>query len=229
MKQFVLFHYNLLNFKTNKSFLVLNILCGILIIFTALQTIIPPEQLTKDTIAITGGKFYHGLLSNIGLFLWGATTTICFFSYIILKKSVYQTKRKFILGGALLSFILLLDDFLLLHELVSPRYLGLSENYLFLTYFLLLLSFNLYFLREIVAAQVLFIFFAFTFFALSVICDKILPQYGRIVIIEDGFKFLGIVGWFSFFAQACLKTFRLSFKTKSGHKESNRLYGHSCR
>lgn len=203
MKTFLPVAYKRINFKLGYAPLSIYLASFVLILFVYLQPYIPVEQLVRDTVVVAGGKIYYGLISNIGLFLWCASAAVCLFTYFFIKERSSLRQRNMVLGGALLSLFLLADDFLMMHEIFFPKYLGINENVFFVMYPLAIITFMLAFFKEILLSKVLLFFSALGFLGLSIISDKILPQQGAIMIVEDGFKFIGITGWFLYFAHVC--------------------------
>ena len=105
---------------------------------------IPISKLTRDPTAIAFLPAYTGFLSQIGIFLWSASATICFFSATVLSKGVdCQKLRRFLVASALLTLILGLDDAFLLHEKVLPRF-GIPQIVTYCSYmgFVLLYFFS---------------------------------------------------------------------------------------
>ena len=188
------------NFSVNRKLLSCLALTLIVLTIVGTQSYVPVAYLTRDASVVSGSKFYAGLISNIGLFLWCSSGAVALFSSLLLKRQGYEHLGYFLFSGSIISFILFLDDFLLLHELVFPDYLGISEKFFVLLYPLMLLSFSIFFLKVIVKTQVVIFALALCFLALSMALDKILPHINiSSYLLEDGFKLLGIVGWSSYF------------------------------
>ena len=90
--------------------------CGItlflLIIFLAARKYsIEPSELTRDPNGILKLKPYVGMLTYFSLFTWVAISTICWFSYLVLRKVPTKIlKSGFYLYSAIFISILVLDD-----------------------------------------------------------------------------------------------------------------------
>ncbi|MEM9808005.1 MAG: hypothetical protein AAF959_22280, partial [Cyanobacteria bacterium P01_D01_bin.56] len=157
---------------------------------------IPISDLTRDVAAIGQLPFYAGFLSQIGILLWAASATICFFSATVLPKhraSSRQLKR-FLFVSALLTLLLGLDDAFLLHETVFPQ-LGISSKATYAGYGVFLLSYLFRFHTLILKTDHILIAIALGFFGMSVAIDMLDLSGQRAFLFEDGAKFVGIVSW----------------------------------
>lgn len=219
MKIYLPVPFKKINFKLGAAPLAIYLVSLVTIIGVYLQPYVPVEQLVRDTVVVAGGKIYFGLISNIGLFLWCASASVCLFTYFFVKDKSSARQRNMVLSGALLSLFLLADDFLMMHEIFFPKYLGLSENVFFVIYPLALISYLIIYLKEILLSKVLLFFSALGFLGFSIISDKILPQQGSIMIVEDGFKFIGITGWFIYFAHVCHTVIKNTFEAEIEHSK----------
>ncbi|WP_147294258.1 hypothetical protein [Pontibacter diazotrophicus] len=167
------------------------------------------SELTRDAVVVAGGSFYHGMISNIGILLWCATASICLFSVSLLKRWNMNSYKNFLLCGGLLTTMLLLDDLFLLHEGEIPSLLGIRERYIMVTYLILIALFLIRFVKIIWTTSYLVLLSSLGFFGLSVFIDALSlfieieeqSSTGELAFLfEDGFKFMGIVGWFYYFA-----------------------------
>lgn len=152
-------------------------------------------------------NFYIGFLSNIGVIFWCFTVAILFFSFKIaldngIPKKVYQ----FFFFSGILSLLLLVDDFFLMHDVIIPYYIHISEKFLYLFYGLYVLAL-FYLFREIIwESDYLLFLLAFASLASSVITDVLLTvgiSIKETYLFEDGFKFIGIISWFIYFSRTC--------------------------
>ena len=177
-------------------------------LFVTLQPWIPTEVLTRDPMAVFGGDFYVGIISNVGVLIWCATATVCFFAAGMLGRiGGDRAQRSFFLAAGALTAILLMDDLFLVHEQVFPVYLGLHERLAFGFYLLSIVGFLFVFRREILGSEWLSLLLALGFFAASVVSDVNAIHHriaaaaggGVALLFEDGFKLLGIVTWATYF------------------------------
>ena len=153
----------------------------------------------RDLAQTCGYPIGVGMISNIGILLWGATASICLFTTF--AESINIESSKLLLLGGIFSGMLCVDDFFLLHD----RYIG--PDFLNLTYLaisiLLLLRF-----RKILKKIGLFnLLISILFLGLSIFFDGVIQQifnqsYELTQLIEEGFKFLGITCWLNFWCKA---------------------------
>ena len=166
---------------------------------------------TRDISAVGGLPFYAGLVSQIGGLLWSAALAICAFTYFLLRKQDSGASRRFVLHAALLTGVLLVDDFFLFHEDIGPDYLHIGEKVIVLFYLFLCMGFLLVNIREILSSEYILLGAALGMFGLSIFVDAVdldeIDLYERLVsdqleiFLEDGFKFVGVATWLAYFAR----------------------------
>ena len=79
----------------------------------------------RDLAQTCGYPIGVGMISNIGILLWGAATSICLFTAFI--ESIKREFSKLLLLGGGFSGLLCIDDFFLLHDrYVGPDFLNLT-------------------------------------------------------------------------------------------------------
>ncbi|GAA4440774.1 hypothetical protein GCM10023188_38460 [Pontibacter saemangeumensis] len=173
-------------------------------------------DLTRDAISVAEGRFYYGLVSNLGILLWCATAAICLFTAVLLKDWKLTYHRNFLLSGGLLTIVLLMDDFFLLHEAAIPMLLGIGEKYVISMYPLLMVLFLACFINKILNTGYLVLLSALCFLGLSVLTDAFETKVASetFYLLEEGFKFMGIVGWFYYFTSTCLLVQNIAMKKK---------------
>lgn len=149
---------------------------------------------------------FVGLLSDIGILIWTAAASICLFTSLVLRK--WKSDRlvaDFLLYSGVLTTLLMLDDFFLIHETVALR-----DRYLFLAYLLGVVFIMVRFRKLIQHSAYELLFVSLFFFGLSLFVDVGQNRVEEVIgdwriLVEDGFKFLGIVGWFAYFARYCFR------------------------
>ena len=124
--------------RTPTWLLLLPAICAAtLILIAAVQPWITLTQAFRDVQAVVY-KIENrdliplaGFLSNFGIMAWVATFAISGFSALMIR-----SKRQTVLLGSLsiLTLVLALDDFFIIHERVGPKNLGIPEKLFFLTY-----------------------------------------------------------------------------------------------
>lgn len=185
----------------------------ILILILAIASVylkIPFSNFTRDPMAITGGHPFLGILSNIGVMFWGFSVIVCFFSYALLKSNKKNHDvLGFIVFGGFISLVLLLDDLFMLHEYIYPKYFGISEKIIFLSYGLIVLFYLVKFRKIIKETELSFILLASFFFSFSILVDillkSLLPWHH---FFEDGSKLFGIISWFYWHFSVCFQEVR---------------------
>jgi ABC-type cobalamin transport system permease subunit len=168
---------------------------------------------TRDTTAVGGVPFYAGLVSQIGGLLWSAALAVCLFVFAILKNRPQATpsSRRFLLHAALLTGVLMVDDFFLFHEDIGPDYLNIGEKAIVLAYLLFTVVFLLVNRREILASEFLLLGLALAIFGTSIFLDAAnldaYEEYGVFfseqfqIFLEDGLKFTGVATWLAYFVR----------------------------
>ena len=146
---------------------------------------------------------YYGWLSNVGVLLWAAAATLCFFTAALLRKKSNRQVVYFFTTAGLFTTFLLVDVLFLVHDYIFPRILHWSERPLQLGYALLLLGHLWYFRPLWQQTDFLLCFIAVAFLGLSLVVDTFLSHIPARIFFEDGFKLVGIVGWFHFWARTC--------------------------
>jgi hypothetical protein len=181
---------------------------ALLLAVTYLQTAVPVRDLLRDTNAALGVPFYVGVISDLGLLLWGAAAAVCFFTWILLSDVRGGEWRGFLLASGIFSVVLLSDDWLQLHEVVFPDYLGVPEPLVYMAYVLAMLAYLFTFRKTILKTEFSLLAIALALFALSIVLDQFseidsLPSFRGIGAVEDGAKLMGILAWLTYFVRTC--------------------------
>ena len=174
---------------------------------------IPISRFTRDLLAITNGHPLYGFVSNLGAILWSASAAFCLFAYALLRSdSRVRHEVRFFITGGLISLILLIDDFFMLHDSIAPVYFGMNEGVFILIYGALCFYYLLVHWELIRERGFLLCSLAVAFFTLSILVDALpetlIPWHH---LFEDGFKFMGITSWCGFQYTVCLHRVRLAF------------------
>lgn len=178
-----------------------------LISLFAFQTDISFGTLFGDTVTVNE-PLLTGFFSTLGILGWCATAAILVFTWAALPSS---KSKGFYLHFGILTILLLLDDLFLLHERLEES--GYPEESLLLAYALFLLFGLWHYQRHILASNFLTLGAAFGLFTLSVGIDVIQFRLEQLIgpvriVLEDGFKFLGIVAWLGYFARMAYDALR---------------------
>jgi hypothetical protein len=138
--------------------------------------------------------WYRGLLSNVGIVLWIATGASCMFTAWCRKGDESSVvARKLIITGGVLSFMLAADDGLMLHDRMKHQ-LRFYAVYAAVAGYIVL-----WFFRELQSLDFMALVLSGGCLAASIFVDLIqmdIPlRYEYSQFFEEGFKFIGIVGW----------------------------------
>jgi hypothetical protein len=178
---------------------------------------IPMYELVADPAEIARKPPYMGLLSQLGILTWSGTICICWFTASLLDKDKPRGNSvswsEFLCSSGGLSFLVLLDDWLQIHEYI-PVILGFAkdpsgvprffQNTIELAAYILYIAiFAIYvwrYKRRIMQGNVVLVVVTLTFIGISTLID-ILPHdhlYSH-DLLEEGSKLIGIVSWFNYF------------------------------
>jgi hypothetical protein len=151
------------------------------------------DELTRDPISFLGGSIYTGFLSQAGILIWAAVSSICMFSsYSLPRFTRYRQVKNFLLASGLLTFMLGIDDAFLLHE-KSSAYFGFSEKIIYIFYIFCICLYIYKFHNVIVTTEYDLLMIAFFCFAISIILDTFEPSGINPYLFEDGTKLIGII------------------------------------
>ena len=153
----------------------------------------------RDLAQTCGYPIGVGMISNIGILLWGAAASICLYTAFI--ESIKRESSKLLLLGGGFSGLLCSDDFFLLHD----RYLG--QDFLNLTYLAISIILLVRFQRILKKIGIFNLVISILFLGLSIFFDGVIQQifnqsYELTQLIEEWFKFLGIACWLNFWCKA---------------------------
>lgn len=164
----------------------------------------PVANFTRDFFSTAQVPIYTGIVSNVGIFMWGVTAALCLFALGSMADSGGRgALRRWLLATALVSTILMLDDFFMLHEWVVPRLTGLDEKVVMGTYMVGFAAYLAAFHRSIRESDPGLFVVALALLGASVGMDLIEPEDAAAwrYLVEEGFKLLGIGAWLGFFIE----------------------------
>ena len=171
------------------------IVYAIALVWSALEDI-SAKLVLKDLAQSCQAPLGQGFLSSVGYLLWMAAAAIALFAASTRQIQGSALNRQFAFCGGGFSLWLCLDDMFLVHD----RYIG--QSFLYVTYAvftgLLLFRFRGPLLRFGVDTFLVSV----VLLGLSVLTDAVQglwpDNYQTVQIFEEGFKFLGIAAWLSF-------------------------------
>lgn len=192
-------------FRTITPVLLISWLLTLIALLTSifLSTVkdIPLDTFTQDPTAQYDAPFYIGFFSNIGIILWSASLTICFYGSRVMRRNRYMKESEFLFISGLLTLLFTLDDLFQVHELVFPKYLNISANMVYLTYVNLFLIYFLRYKNNLFESDFMALFFAFFFLGLSTVIDLLPLPIPKDTFLEDAIKLLGVVSWLVYFVR----------------------------
>lgn len=144
-----------------------------------------------------------GGLSNLGYLMWTVTATVCFLGAWLSDPAPHAWRSSPLLWAGALTTLLLADDMFQIHEAGAYGLVPYGQWVVPGLYATLALALALRFRRFLAAREAWLLVASVALFALHVGFDELVP--GR-HLLEDGFRFLGIVLWATFFVGAGLAT-----------------------
>jgi hypothetical protein len=167
------------------------------------------ETLSRDPVQVLSGKPYVGIISNLGILFWCSACAVLFYSALVTHTKKGPAKEVyFLFFSGLLSLLLLLDDFFLMHDVIFPDYLKINELVFYLFYGLSAIIIFLRYYKIVLDSDYVLLALAFVLLGLSAFTDEIVAfgiNINHPYIVEDSFKFLGILSWFSYFTRTAYK------------------------
>ena len=153
----------------------------------------------RDLAQTCGYPIGVGMISNIGILLWGAAASICLFTTF--SEGINRESSRLLLLGGIFSSLLCIDDFFLLHD----RYIG--PDFLNLTYLSISIFLLVRFQRILKNIGLFNLIISILFLGLSIFFDGVIQQifnqsYQLTQLVEEGFKFIGITCWLNFWCKA---------------------------
>ena len=171
---------------------------GLVAILTKMRGV-SSGQFTRDVAAVADVSPVFGFLSTGGIILWALAAGVWLLFAIIAHS---PEEKRFAAGSFLLTMYLCFDDAFMWHEYLAPEKLGLSEKFALVILVVAVLLYGVTQATILLKTPVISAA-AFGFLALGAGSDfaielagfdeeLIWPWYG---LIEDGFKFIGIIYW----------------------------------
>lgn len=180
---------------------LLTVLALLTAIFVSTVKGIALDVFTQDPNAQMNAPFYMGFFSNLGVIIWSAALTICFYCAYRLPDSSDRRNREFLLASGGITLLMALDDLFQLHELVFPQYFHISDNMVYLTYVNVYLIYGIRFRRQLLQSDFLALVLAFFLLGLSTIIDLLPLPLPKDTFLEDAIKLLGAVTWLVYYTR----------------------------
>jgi hypothetical protein len=149
-----------------------------------------------------------GAQSTIAGLVWFSAATVAFLTVALLRRAGRggEDRTWFLAVVGLFTLIMGVDDIFMLHDELGPRYLNIDETPFILFYIIAITGILVVFRRTILRLDPLLLCLAVAFLAGSVVIDHFQEQLDGSpyrLFFEDGFKFLGIVGWCGYLVRQC--------------------------
>lgn len=170
-------------------------------IFISINTEIPLDNFTQDPNAQFEAPFYIGFFSNLGIMLWSAAFTICFYGAWRINRKIDKRGQEFLIFSGLITMLMTMDDLFQLHELVFPKYLSISENMVYLTYLNIYMIYFIRFRKQLLNSDFIVLGIAFFFLGLSTVIDILPLPIEKDTFLEDAIKLLGAITWLIYFVR----------------------------
>jgi hypothetical protein len=161
----------------------------------ALQTAVPSEVLLLDRAAVSGGRWYQGMVTSFGILAWTVAAMSCAGSSLVARLAARPRAARAFGSGAVLLAFLMLDDLFQLHSNVVPAALGVPKSALVLVEAIATAFWLASSRAEIVRTRWELLAAAGAGLGLSLVVDSASligdPRWS--LLVEDGAKFLGVL------------------------------------
>jgi len=156
---------------------------------------ISPSLLTPDPNSVSGESTYVGIISTLGVMLWGTIVAACLLAGVVLRSvGAERSGTRLMLGTAALALVLGIDDAAMFHENIAPDTLGVPERAVLVAFAAMALAWTIAFRGELRRSDPVLLLATAACFALSVVVD----QFYESRVVEDYFKYVGLLafaGW----------------------------------
>lgn len=181
--------------------------------FLGFATDVTIPELTRDTADVAGVPFYTGAISNLGIVFWIITASVCLLTAEVLPKGATpKGEVSFVRASGYMTAVLGADDLFMVHDAVGPRYLGISSEWIYGVYVVVICLILVRYRAVIMRNDYVLLVASLAFLAASLGVDVIhdlklfeggLASIGLRFLLEDGLKLLGIGGWLAYFVSLC--------------------------
>jgi len=158
------------------------------------------HEILRDPAQQSGLSSFLGFVSNIGIWLWVSSVAICCFSLVSGVTEKSRGRFELLVLLAMLSLLLAVDDFFLLHE----RYV--HQRGIFVFYALFTITLFVRHFRRIIEIDGFAFVLSGSLLALSIIIDleqRHFPfHYKYVQVVEEGCKFVVAALWLYFCGRA---------------------------
>jgi hypothetical protein len=160
--------------------------------------------LAADIATALDAPVYVGFVSQVGLILWSAAAGVCLVTGTVLRSRRSRRAGEFYLASGSLTIVLMVDDAFLFHDEVGPKALGIPEVVALGVLGLAALVWLVRYRDVIRTTRTLPLLISVLCGVMSVAFDLAQQPIGTLPdhnLFEDGFKFIAIGGWLTYFAR----------------------------
>ena len=194
------------NFKNIFKIVFLSSVFLFSVLVIAVKSGIEPSDLSRDYSGVYHLEPYVGMLSSLGIIIWCASVTLCWFAWYFLRMRNPNSGRKnFFFVSGLITAIIAIDDLFQFHEVIVPDYFGIPEISFYIAYTFILILFNIKYVNTLMNKYFSILISSYFFLAFSIVFDVFFEDavaFGT--YIEDGLKFMGIALWSAYFFKTIL-------------------------
>lgn len=166
------------------------------------------RMLLGDPAGLGGMHPLTGVVSNLGIIAWSATSSICLFTAPLLRARGAREMFWFVLCAGILTAYLLFDDLFQFHETLGLRYFGVPEIWVYGFLIAAIAIFLIRFRMTILRSDFGLLLLAIGFLGVSTAIDLV-PRYDSafriywLAFAEEGPKWLGILCWCAYYVRYC--------------------------
>ena len=150
----------------------------------------PLANYVRDPAATFSFSPLAGIISHLGVFALLTAGTINVFAFFHANRD-----KLFLLFAGLFSLVIAMDDFFMLHEEIIPYKIGIPEIYVMASYGLFFIVVCLMFRSSVIGLSHVGLYASLCLLLASVIVDLVLEYSEKQAILEDSFKFIGLIVW----------------------------------
>ena len=157
-------------------------------------------QLLVDPAYASGGRWYFGFVSNLGILAWAVATVAAASSSWLTRIDGRPRASVFLRNAAIVSGILLLDDLFTFHATLAPK-VFIPKNVAQLALAIMVVVWLLKDWSEIRRTRFVVLVAGLVANVVSLAVDVIVDptMAEKALVFEDGPKFLGILAWATYF------------------------------
>ncbi|WP_214365517.1 hypothetical protein [Pseudonocardia sp. H11422] len=155
---------------------------------------VPFGEFSKEPVDALSAPRYTGWFAHLVVLVWQVAATAALVGALVLRRAGQREAALFLFAGGVLTGLMVVDDFFLLHEAVYPK-LGIPEEVVYGLYAAGAATFAWRFRRRL-GGDVVLLVAAYGFWGASVGLDIVYSLGGPLALLpEDGTKAMGTALW----------------------------------